>query len=125
MRTFRWRVQKPRRKVMRGEQDGEIDAACVAIVINERVHGAGADSCDLCKWFFQNGFAIDSQFRLGRSELLEQQFFKPFEFFTSCLMIVFVQRVGGDFREGAAIMGRRQLEQWRIVAFRKETGDDK
>ena len=110
---------------MRGEQDGEIDAACVAIIVDERIHRAGADTRDFRKWFLQNGFAIDSQFRLGRSELLEQQFFKPFEFFPSCLMIVFVQRIGGDFREGTAIMGRRQLEQWLIVAFRKETGDDK
>ena len=97
---------------MRGEQDGEIDAASVSIVVDERVQGAGADTRDLRKWFLQNGFTVDSQFRLGRSELLEQQFFKQLEFFTSCLMIVFVQRVGGDFREGAAIMGRRQLEQW-------------
>ena len=110
---------------MRGEQDGEIDAACVTIVVDERVQCAGADTRDLRKWFLQNGFAVDSQFRLGWPELLEQQFFEPFEFFPARLMIVFVQRVGGDFRERAAIMGKRQLEQWRIVAFRKETGDDK
>ena len=103
---------------MLGEKDGEIDATGVAIIVNQRIQGAGANACHLRKWLFQNGFAIDAGFRLGWTEPLNEQFFKPLKLFTPCLMVVSVQSIGGDFREGASIMGTRQLEQWRIVSFR-------
>jgi hypothetical protein len=79
----------------------------------------------LRKWFFQNGFAIDSSFRAGWAELLQEKFFKPLKLFTPRLMVVSVQSVWGDFREGMAIMGRRQLKQRGIASLRQETCDDK
>ena len=97
---------------MFGEKNGEIDTASVAIIVNQRIQGAGANACDLRKWFFQNGFAINASFHLGRAKLFKQQFLKLLKLFTPCLMIISVQSVGGDFRERTAIMGKRQLEQW-------------
>ena len=92
------------------EQNGEIDAAGVAIIVDERVQCTGSNACNLRKWLFQNGFTIDSKLRLSRAELLEQQFFKPFELFPTRFVVISIQCVGGDFREGASIMGTWQLE---------------